>query len=72
MVTITLGGLAVQDSSWGGVGVLPVPTGPRVKAQHVRNRGAWEERSGMLAGGAPVLSLSLFGLVEINVTKKTA
>ena len=71
MVSITLGSLTVQDPSWGGAGASPVPTRPRVEVQPVRNQDAWEERHDMLPERPPVLSLSLFGLVEISVMKKT-
>ena len=72
MLTIAVGSLAVQDPSWGGVNTLPVPVGPRGKAQRVRYRSACEGRLDMPSEGAGGLSLSLLGLVEIRVTKRTA
>lgn len=71
MVTIMVGSLVVQDPSWGGPGALPVPVGPWAKARRGRRRRAQHEgvREAQTEG-APHLSLSLFGLVEISMTRR--
>ncbi len=68
MLTITLGSVALQDPSWGGPGVLPVPRGLDGRVRSVRCHGV---RDGYSAQGdeVSVLSLRLLGLVEITQTK---
>jgi hypothetical protein len=68
MVTITLGSVALQDPSWGGPGVLPVPRGAVGRIHGARYHSV---REGDRAPGevVSVLSLRLLGLVEITQTK---
>jgi hypothetical protein len=68
MLTITLGSAVLQDPSWGGPGVLPVPGGP---VRRVHSAGRHGVREGGRAQGevVSVLSLRLLGLVEITQTK---
>ena len=68
MLTITLGSVALQDPSWGGPGVLPVPRGPAGRVHSARYHSGRE--GGPAQGEAvSVLSLRVLGLVEITQTK---
>jgi hypothetical protein len=67
MLTIALGSAVLQDPSWGGSGVLPVPGGP---IERVRGTRPHSVRGGHAQGEVvSVLSLRLLGLVEITQTK---
>ena len=68
MVTITLGSFVVQDPSWGGPGVVPVPRGPAVRV-NAAGQDRILERDPAERDAVSVLSMRLLGLVEITQTK---
>ena len=68
MLTITLGGIALQDPSWGGPRTLPVPSGPDGRVRNSRHRSVREGGSAQ-RDAVSVLSLRLLGLIEITQTK---
>jgi hypothetical protein len=68
MLTVRLGSVALQDPSWGGPGTLTVPRGPEGRVRSVRCRGVRDGHSAQ-RDEVSVLSLRLFGLVEITQTR---
>ncbi len=70
MLTITLGSVVVQDPSWGGVGILPVPRTAQSRSRRPRYRGPREAKVPGDGTAISVLSVRCFGLVEITHTRR--
>jgi len=70
MLTITVGSIAAQDTSWGGPHVLPVPTARSRRAAQARHGAAREGARAPASGAVSLVSLRLLGLVEITRTRE--